>query len=305
MLRNRARLNRALRSRAERAERERARAPREAAALEERTRIAGELHDVVAHALSAMIVQAAAARRLAERDPERARGAFAVVEATGREALTELRRLLGVLRREDEELALAPQPSLAHVALAGPARGRGRAAVDAARRGRAARAARRRRPDRLPASCRRRCGGARERRARGAREVRVPYAAGEVRIEVVDDGRRATAGRLLGTARARRASTAASSRRPRPTAAAGAWRPGCRWGRAREAPCGASTRACSTGRSRSLFVALAPRSARYTTDHLVGPAWLTALVAGGSSGARRLRPPHAPARARVTSGRPA
>ena len=121
MLRNRARLNRALHSRAERAERERA-AAADAAALEERTRIAGDLHDVVAHALSAMTVQAGAARRMAERDPARAEASFAVVENTGREALTELRRLLGVLRREDEELALAPQPSLAPRALADPAR---------------------------------------------------------------------------------------------------------------------------------------------------------------------------------------
>ena len=113
-LRNRARLNQALHAKAERAERERA-AAADAAALEERTRIAGELHDVVAHALSAMTVQAAAARRMAERDPEQAERAFATVEATGREALTELRRLLGVLRREDEELGLAPQPSLAHI----------------------------------------------------------------------------------------------------------------------------------------------------------------------------------------------
>ena len=87
----------------------------ESAAQEERTRIAGELHDVVAHALSAMVVQAGAARRLTERDPDRAATAFHAVEDTGREALTEIRRLLGVLRREDEELALAPQPSLRHV----------------------------------------------------------------------------------------------------------------------------------------------------------------------------------------------
>jgi signal transduction histidine kinase len=114
LLRNRARLNHALREKARRAEHERA-ARAEAAAVEERTRIAGELHDVVAHALSAMTVQASAARRLAEREPARAASAFAAVEHTGREALTELRRLLGVLRKEDEELALAPQPSLAHV----------------------------------------------------------------------------------------------------------------------------------------------------------------------------------------------
>ena len=114
VMRNRARLNQALREKARQLGESRASAA-EAAALEERTRIAGELHDVVAHALSAMTVQATAARRLAERDPARAEAAFATVEATGREALTELRRLLGVLRREDEELGLAPQPSLAHV----------------------------------------------------------------------------------------------------------------------------------------------------------------------------------------------
>jgi signal transduction histidine kinase len=115
VLRNRTRLNEALREKAEQAAHERAREA-EDAALEERTRIAGELHDVVAHALSAMTVQAGAARRLTERDPEQARAAFAAAESTGREALTELRRLLGVLRKQDEELALAPQPSLAHAA---------------------------------------------------------------------------------------------------------------------------------------------------------------------------------------------
>jgi signal transduction histidine kinase len=62
-----------------------------------------------------MVVQASGARRLAERDPERAGEAFLAVETSGREALTEIRRLLGVLRRDDEELALAPQPSLRHV----------------------------------------------------------------------------------------------------------------------------------------------------------------------------------------------
>ena len=114
VMRSRARLNRALRDKAGRLERERAdRAA--AAALEERTRIAGELHDVVAHSLSAMVVQASGARRLAERDPERAADAFHAVETSGREALTEIRRLLGVLRRDDEDLALAPQPSLRHI----------------------------------------------------------------------------------------------------------------------------------------------------------------------------------------------
>ena len=114
VMRNRARLNTALREKAQQLADSRHGAA-ESAALDERTRIAGELHDVVAHALSAMTVQAAAARRLAERNPMHAQAAFATVEETGREALTELRRLLGVLRREDEDIALAPQPSLAHI----------------------------------------------------------------------------------------------------------------------------------------------------------------------------------------------
>jgi signal transduction histidine kinase len=75
---------------------------------DERERIAGELHDVVAHSVSAMVVQAGAARR------RTGDAALEVVEGTGREALTELRRLGGVLRREDDS-PLAPQPTLAGV----------------------------------------------------------------------------------------------------------------------------------------------------------------------------------------------
>jgi signal transduction histidine kinase len=112
---NRSRLNAALLEKAERLRRDRADQAEQAAA-EERARIANELHDVVAHAMSAMVVQAGGARRLAEKDPARARAAFAAVEETGREALTEIRRLLGVLRHQDDEIALAPQPSLRHLA---------------------------------------------------------------------------------------------------------------------------------------------------------------------------------------------
>jgi signal transduction histidine kinase len=115
LIRDRSRLNRALRDRAAALERRRT-GEAERAVTDERTRIAGELHDVVAHALSAMTVQASGARRLVASDPARAREAFEAVEASGRDALDELRRLLGVLRRSDEELALAPQPSLRHVA---------------------------------------------------------------------------------------------------------------------------------------------------------------------------------------------
>jgi signal transduction histidine kinase len=114
VLRSRNALNRRLDEQA--CELERNRAEREAAAvLGERTRIARELHDVVAHDVSVMLVQAAAAKRTVPADPERARAAIAAVEDTGREALGELRRLLGVLRRGDEELALAPQPSLERI----------------------------------------------------------------------------------------------------------------------------------------------------------------------------------------------
>ena len=114
LLDSRVRLSRALREKTARAEAEEAERA-EQAMLAERERIAGELHDIIAHALSGMVVQSSAARRLIDTNPDRAREAFGTVEESGREALGELRRLLGVLRREDEELALAPTPSLAHV----------------------------------------------------------------------------------------------------------------------------------------------------------------------------------------------
>ena len=81
----------------------------------ERARIARELHDVVAHSVSTMVVQAEAGEALLERQPMRAREAFEAIQDTGREALAEMRRLLGLLRREDRELALAPQPSMANL----------------------------------------------------------------------------------------------------------------------------------------------------------------------------------------------
>jgi signal transduction histidine kinase len=83
-----------------------------AAIAEERARIARELHDVVAHSISVMVVQARGGRRVLQSDPADANEAFAVIERTGHQALEEMRRLLGMLRRSDEELTLAPQPSL-------------------------------------------------------------------------------------------------------------------------------------------------------------------------------------------------
>jgi signal transduction histidine kinase len=85
------------------------------AVAEERARIARELHDVVGHSVSVMTVQASAVRRLLEADQEKEREALLVVEQTGREALAEMRRMVGVLSRPDEAPALAPQPSLEHI----------------------------------------------------------------------------------------------------------------------------------------------------------------------------------------------
>jgi signal transduction histidine kinase len=107
----RSRLMQRLRERAEELETDRERRARDAVAAERR-RIAGELHDVVTHSVSVMVVQAAAARRLVPTDPARSREAMEAIERTGREALNEMRRLLGVLRRGDEDLALTPQPTL-------------------------------------------------------------------------------------------------------------------------------------------------------------------------------------------------
>jgi signal transduction histidine kinase len=88
------------------------------AALEERRRIARELHDVVAHTLSVMVVQAGGGRRVLDGDPGRAVEALETVEATGREALDELRRMLGFVT-DSGLVALAPtepQPTLADLA---------------------------------------------------------------------------------------------------------------------------------------------------------------------------------------------
>jgi signal transduction histidine kinase len=83
-----------------------------AAIVEERARIARELHDVVAHSISVMVLQARGGRRVLESEPADARDAFAVIESTGQQALDEMRRLVGMLRSGEESLPLAPQPSL-------------------------------------------------------------------------------------------------------------------------------------------------------------------------------------------------
>ena len=100
-----------LRDRADQLERERETRAR-AAVAEERGRIARELHDVVAHSVSVMVVQAQAGPRLLDA-PGQALAAFHAIETSGREALVELRRLLGILRTAEKQLAIGPQPGLA------------------------------------------------------------------------------------------------------------------------------------------------------------------------------------------------
>jgi len=103
---------RLLEERAEHLERER-NAEAERAVAAERTRIARELHDVVAHQVSLMTVQAGAARTVVAADPEAAVDAISAVESAGREALSEMRHLLDVLRPANGEDALGPQPGIA------------------------------------------------------------------------------------------------------------------------------------------------------------------------------------------------
>jgi signal transduction histidine kinase len=91
---------------AERAERERA------AITQERLAIGRELQDIIAHSVSVMVVQAGGARRLLRDQPDRARESILNVEQTGRETLAEMRRLLGLLRKDDDPRSLAPQPGL-------------------------------------------------------------------------------------------------------------------------------------------------------------------------------------------------
>jgi signal transduction histidine kinase len=85
------------------------------AVAEERTRIARDMHDILAHAVSLMIVQAEAGAAVVHRDQPKAEAAFDAIADSGRDALAQLRRMLGVLREEGDGIALSPQPTLAQL----------------------------------------------------------------------------------------------------------------------------------------------------------------------------------------------
>ena len=173
--------------RAAEAEREREAAARLAVA-EERARIARELHDVVAHAMSVMVLQVGAVRHRLPGELEQDRDALRDVERAGRTARTEMRRLLGAMRSDDDDLELAPQagldsldPLLDEVRRAG-------LTVDLHVEGE---------PYRLPAALdlsayrivQEGLTNALKHARAGRADVTVRYAPGEVRIDVHDDGR--------------------------------------------------------------------------------------------------------------------
>jgi signal transduction histidine kinase len=181
-----------LRRRAEAAERAPAEEARRAVA-EERARIARELHDVVAHSVSVMVVQVAGVRRLLPPEQERERQALETAEKTGRQALAELRRLLGVLRTEAGRPDLRPQPGLATIEqLMEQVRGAG-LPVELAVEGE---------PVELPPGIdlaafrivQEALANALEHAGPAHAWVRVRYAAGELELTVSNDGRTAAAG---------------------------------------------------------------------------------------------------------------
>jgi signal transduction histidine kinase len=89
----------------------------EAAVAEERSRIARELHDIISHTVSVIGLQAGAAERMLDRDPERARQPLQSIQERARESVLELRRLFGILREDEERAELTPQPRLAQLSV--------------------------------------------------------------------------------------------------------------------------------------------------------------------------------------------
>ena len=88
---------------------------RRLAIVDEQTRIARALHNAVAERVAAMVVEAAAAQTMLQGSPQQAEKAMEVIESSGRAVMTEMRRLLGVLRATDEAATLAPQPGVGQI----------------------------------------------------------------------------------------------------------------------------------------------------------------------------------------------
>jgi len=159
------------------------------AVTEERLRIARELHDVVAHSMSIIAVQSGVGAHVLDSQPEEARKALAAVEATSRQALVEMRRLLGVLRAETEPRgSLAPAPGLADVEALAAEVARAGVRVEVGIEGTPAEL-----PVGLELSAYRIVQEALTNVVRHAgpatARVAVRYAPGRVEVEVVDDGR--------------------------------------------------------------------------------------------------------------------
>ena len=157
------------------------------AVLEERVRIARELHDVVAHHVSVMGVQAGAARRVLGQRPDQAEEVLGSIEASSRQAVVELHRLLGVLRKDGRAGELAPQPDLGRLRELVREAGKGDLAIDLVVGGE---------PRALPATLELSAFRVIQEALTNARKhsggttvtVRVDYRPEELRIEVRDDG---------------------------------------------------------------------------------------------------------------------
>ena len=171
------------------------------AVADERTRIARELHDVVAHTLSVIVLQAGASRRIAREQPERAAGVLGAIEALGREALGDMRRLVAILRTDadptDDRGETEPQPGLLRLPeLAERVRAAG-LAVQIRTEGEA-----RPLPPGVDLSAYRIVQEALTNALRhagaGRAEVVVRYGGGGVEVEVTDDGRGPTANGAAG-----------------------------------------------------------------------------------------------------------
>jgi signal transduction histidine kinase len=160
----------------------------QAALAEERGRLARELHDVIAHNVSVMVVQAGAAEAVLEGRPEGAREPLRSIQETGRQTVIELRRLLGILKEGDAEWLIRPQPSLSDL----------EGLVDQVRRtGLAVEVSVEGQPDGLPASVdlsayrivQEALTNALRHAGATCARVRVRHGERFVDVEVVDDGR--------------------------------------------------------------------------------------------------------------------